>query len=301
MLNKSSIIEETRSTNFTGQAGFIRFYSRGLTEKESREKIRNPYSVATNNPKVNYNHNIVASNSFGRLRIDAPIARQVTTSSNASGNILIFDNSQNGFHLNGKMFESSKRVVKTDQIVVSRLATNFDERVSSDKVRVRSYQLKENLNKNVYSNFAPIYEIPEDQRPDIDKRISIDMSSVRALNEDINKMFDGLEIFDEVIGDHRDSFEDSYIDLEKIREAYFKDLLHKINLESNVKFFTWFDNSFTDLINSLLPLEAVFLGVNYIIEPHNLERNRLRYYFNKQHLISKQPTNNTETSTSIFG
>ena len=79
-------------------------------------------------------------------------------------------------------------------------------------------------------------------------------------------------------------FEDEYLELEKIREVYFQELLQKVDLESHVRFFTWFDNSFTDLIKTLIPLEAVFLGVNYVIEPHILERNRLRYYFNQQYL-----------------
>lgn len=300
-LNGTGTTNLARHTEFSGQVGFIRFYSRAITEKESREKMRNPYSIATKDPRVNYNHNHVVSNSFGRLRIDAPIARQTTTGSNNSGEITVFDNSQNNFHLTAKMFEPSKQVVKTDQIFLSRITTNFDERVSSDKARVRSYQLAQNLKKNLYSRSAPFYEIPEDQIPDIDKRVSIDMSSVRALNEDICKMFDSLEIFDETIGDHRDIFEDSYIELEKVREVYFNDLLHKIDLEANVSFFTWFDNSFTDLIHSLLPLETVFLGVNYVIESHNLERNRLRYNFNKQYLISEEIDGNNQTAQSIFG
>ena len=301
MLNDSDVIEDTRWTDFSGQVGFIRFYTRGVTEKESREKIRNPYSIATNNPKVNYNHNLVVSDSFGRIRIDAPIARQVTTSSDSSGVIRIFDNSQNNFHLSGKMFESNKRVVKTDQISVSRLSTNFDERVSSDRVRVRSYQLMENLNKSVHALTAPVYELSSDKQPDNDRRVSIDMSSVRAINEDIMKMFDSLEVFDNSIGDFRESFEESYIDLEKIREVYFKDLLHKLDLETNSKFFTWFDNSFSDLISSLIPLETVFLGVNYVIESHNLERNRMRYHYNKQYLISEDNTTNANSAGTIFG
>ena len=128
------------------------------------------------------------------------------------------------------------------------------------------------------------------------------MSSVKALNEDISKMFDSLEVFDESIGDFRESFEESYIDLEKIREVYFKDLLNKIDLQSNVNFFTWFDNSFSDLISSLMPLEAVFLGVNYIIESHNLERNRVRYHYDKQYLITESSVHGFNSSAgTIFG
>ena len=289
-LNYASVVDTARESNFSGQVGFIRFHSRALTEKEAREKMRNPFSLATKDPKTNYNHNLVVTDSFGRMRVNASVARQLTTASNTEGQIKIFDNSQNNFHLTAKMFEPSKQVIKPDQITISVLSTNFDERVSSDKVRVRSYQLKENLDKSLYAKSAPIYDIPNEDVPPSDRRISVDMSSVKGLNEDINKMFDSLEIFEE-----------SYIDLEKIRNVYFEDLLHKIDLESNTKFFTWFDNSFTDLISSLIPLETVFLGVNYVIEPHNLERNRLRYYFNKQYMIAEDKTINVDSAGTIFG
>jgi len=300
-LNDNNLNNEVRYTNFSGQVGFIKFHTRGVTEKESREKIRNPFSIATKDPKVNYNHNLVVSNSFGRIRIDASISKQLTTGSDNNGVINIFDNSQNGFHLTAKMFEPSKKVIKTNQIAISRISTNFDERVSSDKVRVRSYQLKENLDKSLYAKSAPIYDVTSDESPHIDRRVSIDMSSIKGLNEDISKMFDSLEVFDSAIGDFRESFEESYIDLEKIRQVYFKDLLYKIDLESNTKFFTWFDNSFTDLISSLMPLETVFLGVNYIVEPHNLERNRLRYHYNKQYLTIEDESTNDQAVGTIFG
>jgi len=148
--------------------------------------------------------------------------------------------------------------------------------------------LQKNLENSIYSVKAPLYEIPEKDKNDSDKRISIDLSAVKALNEDIVKMFENLEVFDEYLGDPRDAFEDSYIDLEKAREVYFNDLLQKLDLEAHTKFFTWFDNSFTDLLLSLVPLETVFLGVNYVIEPHILERNKIRYNYNHQYLINSR-------------
>ena len=283
-LNSPSIVDEARESDFSGKVNFIRFYSRALTDREARERVKNPFSLGVKNPLVNFNHDTELTGAFNRTRLDATITRQTTSGSDANGNIRFFDNSQNGFHLIGSMFEPDKKILKSDQINFSRISYDFDERVTEDRVRVRSYELKNNLEESLYARQAPIYEIQEGDKADDDKRLSIDLSSVRSLNEDIVKMIDSLEFFDEAIGDPRLMFEDEYLELEKIREVYFQELLQKVDLESHVRFFTWFDNSFTDLIKTLIPLEAVFLGVNYVIEPHILERNRLRYYFNQQYL-----------------
>ena len=203
------------------------------------------------------------------------------------------------------MFEPDKKIIKSDQINLSRLSYDFDERVSEDRVRVRSYQLKNNLEESLYARQAPVHEIQEGDKADDDKRLSIDLSSVRSLNEDIVKMLESLEVFDEMLGDPRSLFEEEYLEVEKLREVYFQELLQKIDLESHVRFFTWFDNSFTDLIKTLIPLEAVFLGVNYVIESHILERNRVKYYFNQQYLdldnnIVQEGTTDS-ASTEEFG
>ena len=287
-LNSDQVKSEARYTDFSGQISGIRFYSKAITEKGFKERINNPFSLSVEDPIRNYNHTTKLTGSFGKLRLDNTVTRQITTSSNASGEISIFDNSQNNFNFTGKMFEASKRILKTDQIKFTRVSYDFDQRISDDKVRVRSYELQKNLENSIYSVKAPLYEIPEKDKNDSDKRISIDLSAVKALNEDIVKMFENLEVFDEYLGDPRDAFEDSYIDLEKAREVYFNDLLQKLDLEAHTKFFTWFDNSFTDLLLSLVPLETVFLGVNYVIEPHILERNKIRYNYNHQYLINSR-------------
>lgn len=304
-LNPTDIVDEARHTEFSGKVNFIRFYSRALTDREARERVKNPFSLGVKNPINNFNHNTELTGAFNRSRLDATISRQLTTGSDNNSNIRFFDNSQNGFHLSGKMFEPDKKIIKSDQINLSRLSYDFDERVSEDRVRVRSYQLKNNLEESLYARQAPVHEIQEGDKADDDKRLSIDLSSVRSLNEDIVKMLESLEVFDEMLGDPRSLFEEEYLEVEKLREVYFQELLQKIDLESHVRFFTWFDNSFTDLIKTLIPLEAVFLGVNYVIESHILERNRVKYYFNQQYLdldnnIVQEGTTDS-ASTEEFG
>ena len=112
-------------------------------------------------------------------------------------------------------------------------------------------------------------------------------------------MFENLEAFDNYLGDPRNAFEEDYIDLEKLRDVYFNELVKKIDLSAHSKFFTWFYNGFGDLVNSLIPLEAVFLGVNYVIESHVLERHKFRYYFNKQYILSNLSDDDEEQTQDI--
>jgi len=103
-------------------------------------------------------------------------------------------------------------------------------------------------------------------------------------------MFSSFQSFDDVLGDPRDMFEDSYIQLENLRKIYFKDLIADLNLSSYSEFFTWFDEAFTDLLEGFIPLRANFLGVNYVIESHVLERHRNKYFYDEQYTVSRKST-----------
>ena len=103
------------------------------------------------------------------------------------------------------------------------------------------------------------------------------MSCVKSLDEDIMKLFDSYKFFDDNIGDPRSLYQEVYPNLSHLRSIYFQDLLEKIDLGANSKFFNWFDDAFTQLIHKFIPMRANFLGVNYVIESHALERSKYVY------------------------
>ena len=51
-----------------------------------------------------------------------------------------------------------------------------------------------------------------------------------------------------------------------------------------IAFWYAFDSSFSVLIEQLIPRKTNFLGVNFVIESHVLERNRFRYLFDDIYL-----------------
>jgi len=129
-----------------------------------------------------------------------------------------------------------------------------------------------------------MYEILPSEEPDDDDRFSIDFSTIRSLDEDIMNMFSSLDFFNSALGSPNLLFDDFYPDLEQLSDIYFNRLTKKLDIESYFDFFKWFDSSFSVMIEQLIPRKTNFLGVNFVIESHVLERNRFRYLFDDIYL-----------------
>ena len=264
-----------RASFFGGKIISSRFWSKALSPKESKEHIKNPNSLGVEDAKKNFNFVKNISGSWERLRVDIDFI-QKTTGSNASGEITMFDMSQNILHATGTGFQASKRVIKPVTITYSTLSTMFDQSNETNRIRVRSYLDNNNIKK--YGGLkAPLYKIPQDETPIDDTRFSVEVSAVQALNEDIVNIFSSLDAFDNIIGSPELQFSDVYPDLEALRDVYFNRLTDKINFKTFFEFFKWFDSTVAQLIEMMIPRRTKFLGVNFVIEPHLLERPKMRY------------------------
>jgi hypothetical protein len=289
-LNYRDFKTEVRSTHFSGKINFIKFFSNSTSELEARERSRNPFSLGTDNPQIKYNN--VKTNSkelgvFNRLRIRADIAEQFTTASNGSGVFNVFDFSQNNYHFKGGGFEADTRVLKKDSVIFSRISPKFGELQSNSKVRVRGYNEDENLVDKPWAAKGEVFEISDSKRYVDDPRISIESSIVKSLDERIINIIASLETYDQILGNPSNLFESEYIGLENLRKQYFKDLLEKINLNAYTDFFSWFEDTMTDLISDFIPIRAKFLGVNNVIESHILERNKHKYVYDKMYAVNE--------------
>jgi hypothetical protein len=117
-----------------------------------------------------------------------------------------------------------------------------------------------------------------------DRRFSIEMSSVQALNEDMVNILSSLQIMDEYIGRPELQFSVNYHQLERLQDKYFNRLTEKVNYKSLYDFFKWFSKKFAPLIDNLMPSSVKFLGVNFVIESHILERHKYEYKFGDVHV-----------------
>jgi len=265
-----------RTTMFTGKVSGLRFWSKALTETESKMHARNFKSLGVENPDVNFNFVTNASGSFERLRIDAS-TDQIVTMSNSSGKITLFDFSQNNLTFGGGSFESNKQIIKSERFDFETLSPDFKSE-NPNKIRVRSY-LDDTLAETYGAQLAPLHRLPQNEQPKDDKRIQIEISAVQALNEDIMNIFATLDYLDNGIGSPELVFAQDYPALRHLRRVYFNRLTEKVNFVQVFQFFKWFDETIGDYLSQMLPYDSRFMGSSFVIEPHALERPKFIYNY----------------------
>lgn len=276
-LNTGSLDSFYRSTAFDGRAGHFRFWSKALTQAEWTEHVRNFKSLGVENPLVNFNFVVNQTGSFGRLRMDVS-SDQVELASSNTGFLQLTDFSQNNLHWSGS-FPATSSVIVPQLFQYSLLSPKFDVGATTDKVRVRSFQNHDNILSSSYAQVAPIYSLDSSEIPQDNTRFTIDFSIVDALDQDIINIFATLDILDNVIGNPELVFSPDYPDLDSLRNIYFNRLVDRVNLKSFFEFYKWFDTNIGQFIAQLLPRKTKFLGTNFVIESHMLERPKLEYQF----------------------
>lgn len=122
---------------------------------------------------------------------------------------------------------------------------------------------------------------PDEQFND-DTRLALEFNMVDALNEDISQIVSSLDGWNDSIGLAPNKFRETYIDLEALRTQYFKRLQGRLNFRLFADFIEFFDRSFLDMVKKLIPARADFLGDEFVVESHMLERPKHRYNYRRQ-------------------
>jgi hypothetical protein len=279
----NSYTDDSKVTNFTGRVAQLRTWSKALTDTEFSEHIRNFKSLGVDDPKINFSFDTETTGTFERLRVDTN-TDQFTTDADSIGQIQIFDFSQNNLSMSGFGFEADTRVIKPETFYYSHLAPNFDQSTTTNKVRVRSLQRPEEYDINT-ARLAPVYDVIRSEESEDDRRFLIEYSVVKALNEDIIRLLSDLDFFNDALGKPSYLYDEYYPEIEQLQKIYFNRLTDKLNYKVFFDLFKWFDTSYTDLISTLMPKKTQFLGINYTIESHMLERHRMRYLYDQQYTI----------------
>ena len=269
----------TLFTDFTGFITNIRFFSKNTTDREWLGRVRSYTSFGVDDPLKNYNYNTIESGSFQRLILHTD-PKQKTKSSNASGNIRLFDFSKNELHLEGKNFDISTSVMKPERVNYEVLSDKYDVNYGKDHVRIRSFQDFKNKQTSYQSEFAPVNEIITSEESLDDNRLSLDMTVMRGLNRNALNTLSDLHFFENALGLPNLIYTEKYPDLENMQKIFFNNLEDKIDLQKYRELFKWIDSSFTDVVYSIIPRTTNFLGINFIYESHVLERNRFKYHYN---------------------
>lgn len=289
-LNDSSQCpEQSRVVDLSGRVSDLRFWSKALSETEWREHVRNHKSCGVTDPKVNYNFNVTDSGSFGRIRLES-LVKQETRRANASaslgelGSITFLDYTLNGNHLTGSGFPTESDCLLGELFDVSYISPYFDEVVTNEKIRIRSFLDEQAAATTPWAGYAPVYEIVKSEEPTDDVRFSIEFSLIDALNRDIVTMFATLDSIDNAIGNPELVYSPDYPQLETLRNVYFNRIREKLNFKNFFEFYRWFDVSIGTFIEQLVPRKTNFKGTNFVIESHMLERHKYEYLTNEIYL-----------------
>ncbi len=281
-------------TDFSGKVTGVRFFSKPLTEQESSVHIRNPFSVGVEDPRVNFSFANTSSGSFARLRADISIHQHQNTT-DANGSLKLTDFSQNYLPASISGFPSSTRVIKPVRMDYEILSPKFEQGIQGNKIRPRSFSSsKLAIDNNV--DIAPVYDIADTEKSIDDRRVGVEVSAVQALDDDIVNIFANLDFFDNAIGNPELLFSREYRALRNVRKVYFNRLDNKLDIKKFFEFFKWFDTTVGDIIEDMIPSTSRYMGTNFVVESHMLERQKMVYNYQDMYVGELDRLE----STSIF-
>lgn len=286
----TNVVEGARATAFTGLMSNLRFWSKGLSEDEWKEHVKNYKSRGVSDPLVNFNFVTSRSGSFEKLRLET-FVKQFERSGDVNGNLILLDFSQNDNHMTGSGFPVGETALIGELFDYSYLSPVFDEATTNDKIRARSFQNQDLVDQTPWAGVAPIHEILKSEEPTDDVRFMIEFSLIDALNRDIVTMFSTFDAIDNAIGSPELLYSLDYPDLENLRNIYFNRIQEKLNFKPFFEFFRWFDMSIGTFIEQLVPRKTLFKGTNFTIESHMLERHKIQYQGTEQYLAATNRQN----------
>jgi hypothetical protein len=104
-------------------------------------------------------------------------------------------------------------------------------------------------------------------------RLGLFFSPIKEINMDILKSLGNFNI-DDYIGNPGDEYNDSYSDLDRLRNYYFQRF--DLNFNEYIQLVRYIDKSLFDTLESLVPARAK-VSSGLLIEPHILERSKVKW------------------------
>lgn len=167
-------------------------------------------------------------------------------------------------------------IISFKNLIVKSQNSKFDESNTQNKVKIISYEKP--VNRTVTQNFNayPSYNVPYDFNYENINRVSIDMSIVKVINDDISHIISNMNDFVSKVSNYNSKYEYQYKELEAIRKRYFEKYKEDdiINYFSLINVFKYFDNIMSSVLYDIVPSRVKFEGFNFVYESHILERHK---------------------------
>jgi len=256
------------SQQFSGSMMEFRFWSEPLSSSIFDNHVRTPKAYNGNKSGSSYDDLLL------RLPLDDNKNFQTNPTASNLAYIETYQGIISGSNINGFTGNFFKTVNDQEKMRVPNVGPS---RRNATKIRIEDNTLKagtalspEVRNEQSSQDFAPIDS----------NRLGIYFSPVDIVNEDIVYSIADLS-FDDLIGDPRDEFKQSYRTLNKLQRDYFKRYNRSNNFWDYLRILSFYDSSVFTQTRQLLPARAnSTLGV--LIEPNILER--------RKEIIGKKPS-----------
>lgn len=152
-------------------------------------------------------------------------------------------------------------------------APTLGYRYETDKIRFESQSF---INGEQLDRDRRATKKSFDQSPVDSNRLGIFFSPTTEINRDMIRAFTGHDFMNE-IGDPWARYSSSYADLKTINAHYWERNASSMNVYDYITLIRQFDKTVFDYVQDVTPARAK-LSKGILIEPHMLERNRVRYH-----------------------
>lgn len=127
--------------------------------------------------------------------------------------------------------------------------------------------------------------------------IAIEFNLVDSLNEDISQMMSSFDELNSILGVGAAKYHEAYAGLSHLRQQYFRRLQGRLNFRLFADMLEFFDRSFLTMVKRLIPARATFLGDEFVVESHSLERPKFQY----GHYLKQEIAHVIEGTINLYG
>jgi hypothetical protein len=260
----SSIINGEIYTQFSGSLQEIRYYTNPINENVFKDYVMDPHSIEGNSLNSGPNELVFRAPLGGELYTGSVSIHPKIT---GSWNVTQSFTSDSNFYFNS----TPTFIPNTEYFFYDQPVAGIRNSIS-DKIRLEGNTLPTGSTLSPLRRLEQNLEISSSYTPNVNY-LEVAFSPQNEINEDIMGQL-GFFNIGEFIGNPNERFSNnSYPDLNKLRNEYFEKYTKNYNLVDFIRLIKFFDNSLFKMIKDFVPARTS-LASGIVIKQHLLERNK---------------------------